>query len=95
MPRLIKTCSREILLLLAILLCVNAQAKQPRSYQAIKQFKLLNPCPANGRDKGPCKGWIIDHTIALACGGLDTPENMAWQTIAEAKAKDRWERVGC
>lgn len=32
---------------------------------------------------------------ALACGGLDTPKNMAWQTIADAKAKDRWERVDC
>ena len=40
-------------------------------------------------------GWIIDHIVPLACGGADAPTNMQWQTVAEAKAKDRMERVGC
>lgn len=40
-------------------------------------------------------GYIIDHIVALACGGLDAPSNMQWQTVAEAKAKDKIERVGC
>jgi hypothetical protein len=31
----------------------------------------------------------------LACGGIDAPENMQWQTIAEGKLKDRWELEGC
>lgn len=95
MIRLIKTCNRKILLFLVIFLCINVQAKQTRSYLSIKQFKLDNPCPVNGRYKGRCEGWIIDHSQALACGGLDAPNNMAWQTIADAKAKDKWERVGC
>jgi hypothetical protein len=38
---------------------------------------------------------VIDHVKPLACGGADTPANMQWQTRAEAKAKDRWERIGC
>lgn len=33
--------------------------------------------------------------IALDCGGLDSVENMQWQTVAEDKAKDKWERKGC
>lgn len=40
-------------------------------------------------------GWIIDHIVPLACGGADAPSNMQWQTVKEAKAKDRVERTGC
>jgi hypothetical protein len=32
---------------------------------------------------------------ALACGGADAPVNMQWQSVAEGKAKDKWERKGC
>ena len=39
---------------------------------------------------------MIDHVQALACGGADAaPANMQWQTLREAKAKDRWETIGC
>ena|SRR2546430_9983228 len=40
-------------------------------------------------------GYVIDHVVPLACGGADAPSNMQWQTVAEAKAKDRFERAGC
>ena len=40
-------------------------------------------------------GYVIDHIRPLACGGTDDPSNMQWQTIADAKAKDRVERKGC
>jgi hypothetical protein len=40
-------------------------------------------------------GYVIDHIIPLACGGADTPSNMQWQTVAEAKAKDKTERAHC
>jgi hypothetical protein len=40
-------------------------------------------------------GHVVDHIIPLACGGADAPSNMQWQTIAEGKAKDKWERKGC
>jgi hypothetical protein len=40
-------------------------------------------------------GYVVDHITPLACGGLDAPSNMQWQTIAAARAKDKIERVGC
>ena len=30
--------------------------------------------------------------MPLACGGPDSASNLQWQTVAAAKAKDRWER---
>lgn len=77
------------------LMACPAPAKQVRSQAATYQFKKHHPCPATGRSKGACPGWVIDHIIPLACGGADDPRNMQWQTKAAAKAKDKWERKGC
>lgn len=38
------------------------------------------------------KGYVVDHIVPLACGGRDTPANMQWQTVADAKAKNKTER---
>jgi len=62
-----------------------------RSQAARTAFKREHPCPATHLPTGPCPGYIIDHVIALKRGGLDTPANMQWQTVDEAKAKDRVE----
>ena len=40
-------------------------------------------------------GYRVDHIVPLACCGADDPSNMQWQTIAQAKAKDKVERIGC
>jgi hypothetical protein len=37
-------------------------------------------------------GYVVDHVVPLAKGGADAPGNMQWQTVAEARAKDKWER---
>jgi len=34
---------------------------------------------------------VVDHVKPLKRGGVDRPWNMQWQTVAEAKAKDRVE----
>lgn len=50
------------------------------------------------RRTGHPHGWpghVVDHIVPLACGGADAPGNMQWQTVEEAKAKDKWERRGC
>ncbi|ABE44892.1 hypothetical protein [Polaromonas sp. JS666] len=38
---------------------------------------------------------MIDRIKPLAYSGADGPDNMQLQTIAEAKAKDKWEREAC
>jgi hypothetical protein len=74
---------------------IPADASTKRSQSAKVEFKQQHPCPATGAQKGPCKGYVIDHIKPLACGGADAPSNMQWQTKADAKAKDKWERKGC
>jgi hypothetical protein len=60
-----------------------------RSASARRAFMRMKGYP-HGRP-----GYVIDHIVPLACGGPATPANMQWQTVAEAKAKDRVERRGC
>ena len=62
-----------------------------RSTKARHAFERAHPCPATHRSSGACPGYVIDHVRALKRGGLDDPSNMQWQTIEEAKAKDKWE----
>lgn len=82
-----------LIALCALSSCADASIK--RSQSAKVEFKLEHPCPATGESNGPCKGYVIDHIKPLACGGADAPLNMQWQTIAEGKAKDKWERKRC
>ena len=70
-------------------------AADSRSFRAEVLFRLENPCPATGETRGECKGYVIDRVIPLACGGAEEPSNMQWQTIAQAREKDRWEKIGC
>lgn len=56
-----------------------------RNKAMIRRFHRLTGFP-RGR-----KGWVVDHVRSLKRNGCDVPENMQWQTIADAKEKDRWE----
>ena len=86
---------KTIILIIALLVTPLADARLARSYSAKAAFARLQACPSTGSHKLPCPGYVIDHMKALACGGADAPSNMAWQTIADGKAKDKWERKGC
>ena len=66
----------------------DKHGKIARSEKAKDEFKRQTGYP-HGRP-----GYVIDHIVPLAKGGRDAPSNMQWQTNAEAKAKDRWERGG-
>jgi hypothetical protein len=56
-----------------------------------REFQRLHPCPSTGKLTGGCPGYAVDHIIRLKRGCADAPSNMQWQTVAEAKAKDRIE----
>ena len=72
-----------------------AHAEYHRSKAALRAFIKEQACPSTGEHRFPCPGYVVDHIKALACGGEDAPSNMQWQTIAEGKAKDKWERKEC
>ena len=84
--------------LLTLVATGTAAAAAPdanRTRKAEALFRLANPCPATGQSTGACAGYVIDRIVPIVCGGDEAPDNMQWQTVAEAKAKDRWERIGC
>jgi hypothetical protein len=64
----------------------NSHGRIARSEKAKHDFLHQTGYP-HGRP-----GYVVDHRVALECGGADVPSNMQWQTVAEAKAKDRTER---
>lgn len=86
---------RGLSLALIALLPQSLEARTSRSSAAVKQFEKLYPCPALG--PGTCfeKGYVVDHRTPLKCGGRDHPDNMQWQSVEEAKAKDKWELKAC
>lgn len=81
----------NLLLTVLLLFSLQAQAGQHRSYQAKAEFKRTHLCPSTNQPRGACPGYIVDHIIAIKRGGADSPSNMQWQTVEDAKAKDRWE----
>jgi hypothetical protein len=63
----------------------DANGKIIRSQAARDQFMRQTGYP-HGRP-----GYVVDHIVPLECGGADSPSNMQWQTVAEAKSKDKTE----
>lgn len=86
---------RLLALTLALVVVPVAEAKQPRSAAAKSAFVKANPCPATGEHRVPCPGYVVDHIVALCAGGADSPANMQWQAVADAKAKDVFEVREC
>ena len=73
----------------------SVSANEHRSLEVKHEFQREHPCPSTGSPTGRCPGYIKDHVIPLACGGPDAVSNMQWQTVAAARAKDRWELKAC
>jgi hypothetical protein len=70
----------------------NSAARDPAQASA---FRKTHPCPATGKVQRTCPGWVVDHIMPLCAGGADDPENMQWQTVSDAKKKDRVEAMLC
>jgi hypothetical protein len=76
---------------LALALPSGTSARERRSREVTREFQREHPCPSTGKTSGACPGYRKDHVVPLACGGAEVVANLQWQTIAAAKAKDRWE----
>lgn len=84
-----------VLLVLSLAIAAPVDARPTRSAKTKAEFKLEQPCPSTGKSRGPCPGYVVDHVRPLCAGGADLPSNMQWQTVADAKIKDREERREC
>ena len=89
--------SASLTIALAVALACPAPlaAKEYRSREVTREFQRQHPCPSTGNTRGACPGYVRDHIWPLACGGPDSVANLQWQTIRDARAKDRWERKNC
>lgn len=66
-----------------------------RSQTEVRKFKKENICPLTGQYSQKCSGYVVDHIWPLCDGGPDKVHNMQYQTVSEAKEKDKWERQQC
>jgi len=69
----------------------DSRGRIARSEHAKSEFKQSQPCPSTGKSSGACPGYFIDHITPRKRGGADAPYNMQWQTVEQARTKDRWE----
>lgn len=69
----------------------------PRNHAVLRRFQKLHPCPSTGLTYGECPGYVMDHIKPLCLTGKagDVEENIQWQTVKDAKAKDRKEKADC
>lgn len=83
------------ILFVAVLAVAAIQPAEARSATVAAKFQRLHPCPVTHKKTGACPGWVKDHIIPLCAGGLDSVENMQWQTLRESYKKDVQERKQC
>jgi hypothetical protein len=60
-----------------------------RDKRVVKEFMVKTGYPS-GR-----KGYVVDHVVPLCACGSDALNNLQWQSIEEAKKKDKLERKQC
>jgi hypothetical protein len=71
-----------------VLTPLAAHAGARRSASVGRQFEREHPCPSTGLTYGACPGYVKDHLMPLCAGGADAVENLAWEEVAESRAKD-------
>jgi hypothetical protein len=94
-PMILYRIGLAVAVAVCVVLPTSSAAKELGSTSVKREFQLTHPCPATGRTSGACPGYVKDHVVPLACGGPDAVSNLQWQTIRDAKAKDKWEPKDC
>jgi hypothetical protein len=77
-----------ILSILALTVAAQTDPKAACRSSAVKHKFDLSQGYAHGR-----KGYVVDHICSIFNHGIDDITNMQYQTIADAKAKDRIENT--
>lgn len=85
---------KSLLLLSLLTLSLNSVADTRHASQAAL-FRATTPCPATHKIQKWCAGYVVDHTMPLCAGGIDSPSNMQWQTKSASYLKDIEERKLC
>jgi hypothetical protein len=95
--RLDRVAVTRAAIIVAVIVALSApvKAREYRSREVTREFQRDHPCPSTGKFSGACPGFRKDHVVPLACGGPDAVSNLQWQTVADARAKDHWERKAC
>jgi len=70
--------------------CDNCQRERHGMIQP-REAAMRDHMKESGYPKGR-PGYVVDHIVPLSKGGRDVPSNMQWQTVQDAKAKDKVER---
>src|SRR5207248_11074456 len=89
------TSAGAIIALAIAVACGPLSAKEHRSREVTREFQREHPVLQRGSQAALVLVTARDHVLPLACGGPDAVSNMQWQTVAAAKAKDRWEVRAC
>ena len=69
----------------------DANGRILRSPPSVVPSSARIPALPTATPPAPCPGYVVDHIVPLKRGGADDPSNMQWQTLEDAKKKDRIE----
>lgn len=78
-----------------LVLASPSDARPRRSLAAVAEFRLHAPCPANGKPAGACPGYVVDYVVPPCAEGDNSPDNLQWLTLAQARDNGNWEREYC
>ena len=65
----------------------RAQVPRRGARQPVARSRRSSPACQRLAVQGRVREYVVDHVEPLACGEIDAPENMQWQSAAEAKAR--------
>jgi hypothetical protein len=75
-----------------LILATPSDAKPRAPDPAVVGFKQAHPCPATGKFKGACPGYVVANAMP-ACA--DEAAQLQWQTLAQARESGSWEKQYC